>query len=157
MMSTVSSQIHSVGASFARDFLAHWFPDQEPGKQVWLARLAVIVVGFVGLYLSLTQPALLTTLGVFSAAWAAQAVPAAVGALAGWRWPTSWGALAGTLGGTLVLFWVGLGFPQQQWQGLYAGLWALAANVILFVAVSLATSGSRPSGDTVAEYRRVGW
>jgi hypothetical protein len=40
---------------------------------------SVFVVGFVGLYLSLTQPALLTTLGVFSAAWAAQAVPAAVG------------------------------------------------------------------------------
>ena len=79
MMSTVSSQIHSVGASVARDFLAQLFPDQEPRQQVWLARLAVIVVGFVGLYLSLTQPALLTTLGVFSAAWAAQAVPAAVG------------------------------------------------------------------------------
>ena len=57
MMSTVSSQIHSVGASVARDFLAQLFPDQEPRQQVWLARLAVIVVGFVGLYLSLTQPA----------------------------------------------------------------------------------------------------
>jgi len=157
MMSTVSSQIHSVGASVARDFLAQMFPDQEPRQQVWLARLAVIVVGFVGLYLSLTQPALLTTLGVFSAAWAAQAAPAAIGALAGWRWPTSWGAVAGPAGGTLVLFWIGLGFPQQQWQGLYAGLWALLVNIILFVAVSLWTPGSRPSRDTVDAYRRVGW
>jgi len=157
MMSTVSSQIHSVGASFARDFLIHWFPDQEPAKQVWLARLAVIVVGFVGLYLSLTQPALLTTLGVFSAAWAAQAVPAAIGALSGWRWATSWGAMAGALGGTIVLFGIGLGFPQQQWHGLYGGLWALLANIVLFVGVSLLTPGSRPSNDTVDAYRRVGW
>ncbi len=114
-------------------------------------------MGFVGLYLSLTQPALLTTLGVFSAAWAAQAVPAAVGALAGWRWPTCWGAVAGPAGGTLVLFWIGLGFPQQQWQGLYAGLWALLVNIILFGAVSLLTPESRPARDTVDAYRRVGW
>ncbi len=157
MMSTVSSQIHSVGASFARDFLSPWFPDQEPGTQVWLARMAVIVVGFVGLYLSLTQPALLTTLGVFSAAWAAQAAPAAIGALSGWRWATPWGAMAGAVGGTIVLFGIGLGFPQQQWLGLYGGLWALLANLILFVGVSLLTPGSRPADDTVEAYRRVGW
>ena len=157
MMSTVSSQIHSIGASVARDFLAQWFPDQESHKQVWLARLAVVVVGFVGLYLSLTQPALLTTLGVFSAAWAAQVAPAAVAALSGWRWVTTWGAMAGAVGGTLVLFWIGLGFPQQQWQGLYAGLWALLANLVLFVAVSLLTPGSRPARETVDAYRQVGW
>jgi len=56
-----------------------------------------------------------------------------------------------------VLFWIGLVFPQQQWLGLYAGLWALLVNLILFVAVSLLTPGSRPAGDAVDAYRRVGW
>ena len=157
MMSTVSSQIHSVGASFARDFLAQWFPDQAAHKQVWLARAAVIVVGLVGLYLSLTRPALLTRLGAFSAAWAAQAIPAAVAALAGWRWATCWGAVSGAVGGTVVLFWVGFAFPQQQWHGIYAGLWGLVANLVLFVGVNLLTSESRPDRDTVAAYRRIGW
>jgi Na+/proline symporter len=65
--------------------------------------------------------------------------------------------MAGALGGTIVLFGIGLGFPQQQWHGLYGGLWALLANLVLFVGVSLLTPGSRPSNDTVDAYRRVGW
>jgi SSS family solute:Na+ symporter len=157
MMSTVSSQIHSVGASVGRDFLARWFPGQDPRQQVWLTRLAVIAVGLLGLYLSLTSPAFLTTLGVFAAAWGAQALPAAAAALSGWAWATRWGVIAGSLGGSAVMLWVGLGFPGQQWLGIYAGLWGLLVNVALFVLLSLLTPAARPSLKTLTQYRAIGW
>jgi SSS family solute:Na+ symporter len=157
MMSTVSSQIHAVGASVARDFLTKWFPRQDPRQQVGLTRLAVIAVGLIGLYLSLTSPAFITTLGVFAAAWGAQAIPTALAALSGWGWATRWGAIAGTLGGSAVMLWIGIGFPMQQWLGVYCGLWGLIVNVVLFVGVSLATSRARPSLELVKQYRMVGW
>ena len=91
MMSTVSSQIHAVGSSVGRDFLARWFPQQDPRRQVWATRVAVVVVGLIGLYLSLTTPAFITPIGLFAAAWGAQAATTAVGALAGWGWATRWG------------------------------------------------------------------
>jgi SSS family solute:Na+ symporter len=157
MMSTVSSQIHAVGSSVGRDFLARWFPRQDPRQQVWATRIAVAVVGLMGLYLSLTAPAFITTIGVFAAAWGAQAAPTAIAALAGWGWATRWGAAAGTLGGTAVMLWVGLTLPGQRWLGIYAGLWGLAVNIALFVTVSFLTTPARPSRETVRQYALVGW
>ena len=156
MMSSVSSQVHGVGASVSRDFLRHWFK-HDSGREVLYTRLSILVVGGIGLYLSLTTPDFLTTLGAFSAAWGAQAVPAAISALAGWRFATRWGAIVGAVGGSVVLLWVGLGVPGQRLLGIYAGLWGLAVNVVLFLVVSALTRGSRPSEATAREYDQIGW
>jgi Na+/proline symporter len=126
-------------------------------RQVLLVRGAVVAVGLVGLYLSLTQPAVLTRLGVFSAAWAAQSAPPAIAALLGVRWATRWGAIAGPLAGTVVLFLLGLDSQRQDWRGLHAGFWALAVNLAVFVAVSLLTPHARPLPHTVKRFRKVGW
>ncbi|MCZ7647873.1 MAG: sodium:solute symporter family protein [Planctomycetota bacterium] len=157
MMSTVSSQIHSVGASVGRDFVVRWWGHLDGRRQLLLIRASVVAVGLVGLYLSLSQPDVLTKLGVFSAAWAAQAAPPAVAALLGLRWATRWGALAGPLIGSIVLFAVGLYGENYQWQGVYAGLWGLAANAACFVLFSLLTPKARPEAATVTRYRLVGW
>jgi SSS family solute:Na+ symporter len=157
MMSSVSSQVHGVGASVGVDFLSKWFPGQSESQRVLYTRGAVLAVALVGLYLSLTTPAFLTELGAFAAAWGAQAVPIAVASLAGWKWTTKWGAIAGALGGTVAMLWVGLGTDTQSWRGIYAGSWGLIVNIILFVVVSLLTPGARPSAQRVAEYQAVGW
>ncbi|MEX0715189.1 MAG: sodium:solute symporter family protein [Planctomycetaceae bacterium] len=156
MMSSVSSQIHGVGASFSRDYLHKLFPEHDPRRGVLYTRLSVLVVGAIGLYLSLTQPGFLTTLGTFSAAWGAQAAPAAIAALVGCRWATRWGAIAGTLGGSAVLLAI-VATGVQHIAGLYAGAWGLAANVALFVGASLFTRSSRPDDGVVRAYRKVGW
>jgi SSS family solute:Na+ symporter len=157
MMSSVSSQVHGVGASVGVDFLSKWVPGQPERQRVLYTRMAVLVVALIGLYLSLTEPAFLTELGAFAAAWGAQAAPIAVASLAGWKWTTKWGAIVGALGGTVAMLWVGLGTDTQAWRGIYAGSWGLIVNITLFVVVSLLTPGARPSTQRVAEYRAVGW
>ena len=156
MMSSVSSQVHGVGASVSRDFLRPLFRS-DASKDVLYTRLSVLVVGAIGLFLSLTTPSFLTTLGAFSAAWGAQAVPAAVSALAGWRFATKWGAMAGAVGGSIMMLWIGLGVPGQRLLGMYAGLWGLGVNITLFLVVSALTRSARPSEAIVREYRGVGW
>jgi Na+/proline symporter len=118
MMSSVSSQIHGVGASVSRDFLHKLFPEHDPKQGVLYTRVSILLVGGVGLYLSLTSPALLTTLGAFAAAWGAQAAPAAIAALAGWRWATKWGVIIGAVAGTVAMLWIGLTMPRQQFPGV---------------------------------------
>ncbi|MEX0702493.1 MAG: sodium:solute symporter family protein [Planctomycetales bacterium] len=157
MMSSVSSQIHGVGASVSRDFLHKLFPEHDPRRGVLYTRLSVLVVGGIGLYLSLTQPGFLTKLGAFSAAWGAQAAPPAIAALVGWRWATKWGAIAGPLGGTAMLLAIGLTTQDHRLLGLYAGLWGLAVNLALFAIVSAATRPARPDDSIVRAYRAIGW
>lgn len=157
MMSSVSSQIHGVAASVSRDFLHKLFPEHEPERGVLYTRLSALLVGGVGLCLSLTTPAFLTTLGAFAAAWGAQGAPAAIAALAGWRWATKWGAIAGALAGTVMMLWIGLGLPRQQWLGIYAGLWGLGVNTALFLIVSAVTRAHRPREETIRAYRAIGW
>lgn len=157
MMSSVSSQIHGVGASVSQDFLHKLLARPDPRRSVLYTRLSVLIVGGIGLYLSLTRPGLLTSLGAFAAAWGAQAAPAAIAALAGWRWATRWGAIAGAFGGTIVLLGIGLGMPRQQFLGVYAGLWGLGVNVALFLIISAATRSSRPARETLRAYQAIGW
>lgn len=156
MMSTVSGQIHAVGASVSRDFIEKVLPEGTR-QGVLFVRLSILGVGVIGLFLSLTTPTFLTTLGAFAAAWGAQAAPAAIAALAAWSRATKWGAIVGAIGGSVTLLAIGLGMPGQQLAGVYAGAWGLAVNVTLFVLVSAATQSARPSEEIVRKYQALGW
>jgi SSS family solute:Na+ symporter len=156
IMSTLDSQAHALGIVISNDLIRRYGLRISEEALITVNRIVVAVGLLAGLVLALTVPEYLAWLGGFSAAMGAQCMPGIICALLNQKWPTKWGVGAGIVGGVVVMFATSVG-PLTNYGGVYGGMWGLIANLIILVAVSLATRRYRPSDEIVKIYREIGY
>jgi SSS family solute:Na+ symporter len=138
-MSSGDAMIHAAASIGVRDGLARLLPGELADRRERLyIRLLAVAVAAVAFYFAVRSERSLVALLLAAYGGVAQIFPLT---FAAFYWPraTRAGALAGLCGGLAVncLF---LYFPElKPWAGLHEGVYGLAANVALLVAVSLAT------------------
>lgn len=137
-MSSFSAVLIVAVSSLVKDLYRDSFrtrPSQR--RQVMISRLASVVIGLVALLVAIRPPAMILVITGF--AWAAIASttlwPYVLGLY--WRRPTREGTVASMIGGCAVsLVWMAVGNPF----GVHGFIPGIVVSLVLFLAVSLATS-----------------
>ena len=106
-MSTADSQLLAAASSISQNLVQETFGVKlSEKKSVWLARISVIVISIIAIFLALDPKS--SVFQIVSFAWAgfgAAFGPVVLFALF-WKRTTKWGAFAGMLsGGVMVFFW----------------------------------------------------
>lgn len=137
-MSTGDALLHAAASVAVRDFyrvLVH--PGMSDRDQTIAIRAMVVVIGAVAYCIAVASDLSLVLLLLMAYGFISQIFPVIV---VTFLWPraTAPGVLAGVVTGCLVAVVWNL-VPALQWQGIHPGIYALAANVLVMVPVSLAT------------------
>ena len=137
-MSTGDAIVHAAGSILVHDLYKVWFrPEMDDRSNRRAIRFLVIVISGVAYYFAVFSDYSLVYLLLLAYGFVAQLFPLL---LATFFWPraTRPGVIAGLLAGCAVTV-VWNVFPALQWQQIHAGIWGVLANVVVMVAVSLAT------------------
>ena len=148
-MSSGDAIVHAAGAVAIKDGYRVLVPQvMHDGDDTRLIRWAVVIIGAVSYYVAIYSNISLVLLLLLSYGFIAQIFPALIASLY-WRRSTPTGVIAGLVAGCLTTVVWNL-IPVLQWQQIHPGIWGLAANTSILLAVSLAT---RPMDPThVAEF-----
>jgi len=137
-MSTGDAIVHAAGSILVHDLYKVWFrPEMDDRSNRRAIRFLVIVISGVAYYFAVFSDYSLVYLLLLAYGFVAQLFPLL---LATFFWPraTRPGVIVGLLAGcTVTVIWNI--FPALQWQQIHAGIWGVLANVVVMVAVSLAT------------------
>lgn len=144
-MSSSDAITHGASVSVGRDIAVPIKPSLDDRSQIWIMRVAVVVVGGIAYYLAIfgSEGLIQLLLGAYGSI--VQFAPLVYGAL-WWRRGTREGAIAGLITGvtTNLLFQ----FDAFQLDGppfdINPGLIGLAVNIIVFAGVSLCTRPTDP-------------
>ena len=151
-MSTADSQMLAAASSVSQNIVTEFCGKKLSDKtSLWFARLTIIAVSIIGLFLALNPAS--SVFGIVSFAWAGFG-----GAFGGvmllalfWKRANFQGALAGMIsGGAMVFIWKFLVKPMGGVFGIYELLPAFIVSIIFMVIVSLATPA--PSDEIVKEF-----
>lgn len=142
-ITTVDSIALSLASMVGRDVYRAARPGSSEAGELLVGKVVVLAMITAAALFASLELQLITVLAVTSSAGLMVAVPAIVGAFF-WREATRAGALASVFGGTLLVAW----FKSAPFNPMVVGrplgipdvVWILAATVILFVAVSKATT-----------------
>ena len=142
-MSTADSQLLAAASSLSQDLVQETFKIKLSEKaSVWLARISVLAVSIIGIFLAMDPNS--SVFKIVSFAWAGFGAvfgPVVLFALY-WRRTNKWGALAGMIsGGVMIFFWK---FVIRQmfagtWLDIYELLPAFLIACLAIVVVSLLT------------------
>lgn len=142
-MSTADSQLLAAASSISQNLVQETFGIKlSEKKSVWLARISVIVISIIAIFLALDPKS--SVFQIVSFAWAGFGAAFGPIVLFGlfWRRTTKWGAFAGMLsGGAMVFIWkfvIRTTFAGT-WLDIYELLPAFILACIVIVAVSLLT------------------
>ena len=106
-MSTADSQLLAAASSISQNLVQETFGIKlTEKKSVWLARISVIVISIIAVFLALDPGS--SVFQIVSFAWAGFGAAFGPVVLFGlfWKRTTKWGAFAGMLsGGAMVFFW----------------------------------------------------
>ena len=146
-MSTLDSILHANMTVLTRDVYQRYLArDRSQKHYVRVGQGIVLALLGVAYWLSLQESALLVSIINLSGSGALQLLPAIIGVcFPGGRSLSKAGVLAGLAAGVATLWWSLLLDPNPM--GIHGGLWGLAANFVVAVAVSTVTRG--PSEETV--------
>ena len=142
-MSTADSQLLAAASSISQNLVQETFGVKlSEKKSVWLARISVIVISIIAIFLALDPKS--SVFQIVSFAWAgfgAAFGPVVLFALF-WKRTTKWGAFAGMLsGGAMVFFWKFV--IRANFKGtvldFYELLPAFIVACVVIVVVSLLT------------------
>jgi len=143
-MSSGDAIVHAAGAVAIKDGYRVLVPQtMRDVDETRLIRWAVIVIGAVSYYVAIYSNISLVLLLLLSYGFIAQIFPALIASLY-WRRSTPPGVIAGLVAGCLTTVLWNL-MPALQWQQIHPGIWGLAANTSILVAVSLATRPMDPT------------
>ena len=143
-MSSGDAIVHAAGAVAIKDGYRVLVPQSmRDVDETRLIRWAVIVIGAVSYYVAIYSNISLVLLLLLSYGFIAQIFPALIASLY-WRRSTPPGVIAGLVAGCLTTVLWNL-MPALQWQQIHPGIWGLAANTSILVAVSLATRPMDPT------------
>ena len=137
-MSTGDALLHAAGSVLVKDFYQALFrPRMTDRAQTLAIRATVVVVSAIAYYIAVVSDLSLVLMLLLAYGFICQIFPVVV---VTFLWPraTPAGVLAGVATGCLTAVVWNL-VPALQWQGIHPGVWALAANTVVMVAVSLAT------------------
>lgn len=154
-MSTADSQLLAAASSISQNLFAETFKIKMSKKaSVWAARLSVVAVSVIAVFLALDSNS--SVFRIVSFAWAgfgASFGPVVLFALF-WKRTNKWGALAGMLsGGVTVFVWNWLGNKIGGVFAFYELLPAFIIAAVMIVAVSLLTS--KPDSETTNTFEQV--
>ncbi|MEE1184538.1 MAG: sodium/proline symporter, partial [Acutalibacteraceae bacterium] len=138
-MSTADSQLLAAASSISQNLVQETFGIKlSEKKSVWLARISVIVISIIAIFLALDPKS--SVFQIVSFAWAGFGAAFGPVVLFGlfWRRTTKWGAFAGMLsGGAMVFIWkfvIRTSFAGT-WLDIYELLPAFILACIVIVAV----------------------
>ena len=142
-MSTADSQLLAAASSISQNLVQETFGIKlSEKKSVWLARISVIVISIIAIFLALDPKS--SVFQIVSFAWAGFGAAFGPVVLFGlfWRRTTKWGAFAGMLsGGAMVFIWkfvIRTTFAGT-WLDIYELVPAFILACIVIVVVSLLT------------------
>lgn len=146
IMSTISSQLLVTSSALVEDiYRAFSHRELSPTQGVWLGRTGVLIVSIIAALLAWGRSD--TILGLVAFAWAGFGAgfgPIVVLSLY-WRRLTTVGAVSGIVAGSVTVFvWKSLEGGPGNIFGLYEILPAFLLNLMVTVAVSLATYRPNP-------------
>lgn len=137
-MSTGDAILHAGASVLVKDFWQVLFPGRLAEDDERRAiQVLVVLLGGLAYYIAVLSDLSLVYLLLLSYGFIAQLFPLLLATFF-WSRATPAGALAGVLVGGLVTVVWNLE-PSLQWQDVHPGIWGVAANVVVLVAVSLAT------------------
>ncbi len=142
IMSTADSQLLAASSSVSENIIKRFvWKNMKSGWQMWFARLTVVVIAIVAVFLAWDSNA--SIFRIVSFAWAgfgAAFGPVVLCALF-WKRANKWGALAGMIsGGGMVFLWKFVIKPLGGVFGIYELLPAFIVSLIAIVVVSLLTA-----------------
>ncbi|QVQ52861.1 sodium/proline symporter PutP [Spiractinospora alimapuensis] len=139
IMSTVSSQLIVSSSAFVEDLYKVFGRGASERTLLNLGRICVLIVAVIAMALAINPSGTILELVAFAwAGFGASFGPAILLSLF-WRKLTNWGALAGMVVGTVVVFvWSALD-PQILGASLYEIIPGFIANVVVAVVVSMLT------------------
>ncbi|HKK08922.1 MAG TPA: sodium:solute symporter family protein [Gemmatimonadota bacterium] len=137
-MSTGDALLHASASVAVKDFWRPLFqPDLSDRAEHRAMKVLVVLFGALAYYLAIVGHKSLVALLLFGYGFIAQLAPLACATFF-WARSTKAGALSGLLVGFAVTVVWNL-VPSLQWAGVRPGIYGVVANVIVLVAVSLAT------------------
>lgn len=140
-VSTIDSIMLTLSSMAARDVYSAIKKDSTDGRELVVGKIMLPVIAVLAYLFAQLELSLIAVLSVSASAGLLVLVPSLIGAFF-WRRGTAAGAIWSILlGGGLVFV---LEFTQTKLLGQGSGVWGLAASVVLFVAISLATP--KPQG-----------
>ena len=135
-MSTGDALLHASGSIIIKDFYRALFrPQMSDRAQTRAIRVMVLVIGAVSYYIAVVSDLPLVLMLLLAYGFISQIFPVIVAAFF-WPRATPQGVLAGVVVGCIVAVIWNL-IPSLQWKGIHPGIWALAANVLVMIPVSL--------------------
>lgn len=142
-MSSGDAILHSAASVGVRDGIskATATPVSDTTERM-LIRILVIVIGLISYYFAVASEVSLVALLLASYGGVAQIFPV-VFAMFYWKRATKAGALSGLFGGMLVNVFFLLNPALKPWD-MHEGVYGLAVNVLLLIAVSLLTKPDDP-------------
>jgi SSS family solute:Na+ symporter len=152
-MSSGDSILHSAASIGVRDGLSRLIPGGlEDHKERTAIRILVVVLSVVAWYFAVASDISLVALLLAAYGGVAQIFPLM---FAAFYWPRAngTGALAGLVAGISVNVFFMLHPEHSPIPGVHEGLWGLAANLLVFVVVSLLTKA--PEEARVREFVEV--
>ena len=154
-MSTADSQLLAAASSISENLVQGTFQIKlTEKKKVWLARIAVIAISVVAVFLALDPGS--SVFKIVSFAWAgfgATFGPLMLFSLF-WKRTTKWGAVAGMVSGAAMVFlWKFVIAKLGGVFAIYELLPAFIVSCILIVVVSLLTKA--PEKEILDEFDRV--
>jgi len=138
-MSTGDAILHAGASVLVRDLYGALFrPELEPARERRLIQVVVVLLGGVAYYVAVLSDLSLVALLLLSYGFIAQLFPLLVAAF---FWPrvTRPGALSALGAGAAVTVLWNL-VPELQLWDVHPGVWGVAVNTVVLVAVSLATA-----------------
>ncbi len=156
-MSSGDSILHSAASISVRDGLRVVAPRRFAGlggdqRERFMIRVLVVALALVAYYFAVVSQVSLVSLLLAAYGGVAQILPPVLAAFY-WSRATRAGALSGLVGGLLANCVVLFRPDLSPIAGVHEGVWGLLVNVILLVAVSLATKPD--DAERVAAFRRA--
>jgi len=137
-MSTGDALLHAAGSILVRDFCCVLWPRKlSDARQRQLIRGLLVVISGVAYYFAVISKLSLVALLLLSYGFIAQIAPVLLATFF-WARSTAAGVVSGLLAGCAVVVLLNQA-PGLQWQQIHPGIWGLAVNAAVLVAVSLAT------------------
>ena len=139
-LSAATSHLLVAGSIISEDILDNLLKLKVgPNVHITIARLGVVVLGLMALWLALNPPDLMWTLIMFAIALVMPIFPVLVAALY-WRRATAPAALIASIGGVIGVIWTYQKGMGDSWYGVFGML----ASAVLIVVVSYMTKETDP-------------
>lgn len=137
-MSTGANLAHAAGTIFVRDLVRPAAGSSLSGAAAYRwTRISVVVISALAFVFAVVNVSTIVQLFLLAYGIVIQFLPLTLATLY-WRRATLPGAMSGVIGGLLVSIW--FTFVQPPPWDIDGALWGLAVNIVLIVAVSLATT-----------------